>query len=116
MTVLSLGGDEHSKRRDSIVLAFQDAKLTVLEYDDSTHGLRTRYDDILVTIFSICLEKVELYVEVLFSYLDRHAKQLIMPTLYLSQVWQTRLKNKLSLQMLIFLSFLSPSLIGYFIS
>ncbi|ONK71681.1 uncharacterized protein A4U43_C04F11250 [Asparagus officinalis] len=41
MAVLSLGGDERSKRRDSIVLAFQDAKLTVLEYDDSTHGLRT---------------------------------------------------------------------------
>lgn len=41
MTVLSLGGDERSKRRDSIVLAFQDAKITVLEFDDSTHGLCT---------------------------------------------------------------------------
>lgn len=41
MVVLSLGGDERSKRRDSIVLAFQDAKFTVLEFDDSTHGLRT---------------------------------------------------------------------------
>ncbi|XP_008791964.2 cleavage and polyadenylation specificity factor subunit 1 isoform X2 [Phoenix dactylifera] len=41
MAILSLGVDDRSKRRDSIVLAFQDAKLTVLEYDDSTHGLRT---------------------------------------------------------------------------
>lgn len=41
MAILSLGGDDRSKRRDSIMLAFQDAKITVLEYDDSTHGLRT---------------------------------------------------------------------------
>lgn len=42
MTVLSLGGDERSNRRDSIVLAFLDAKITVLDFDDSTHGLRAR--------------------------------------------------------------------------
>lgn len=42
MAVLSLGGDDGCKRRDSIVLAFQDAKIAVLEYDDSLHGLRTR--------------------------------------------------------------------------
>ncbi|WOL10817.1 cleavage and polyadenylation specificity factor subunit 1 isoform X1 [Canna indica] len=41
MAILSLGVDDHSKRRDSIMLAFQDAKFTVLEYDDSSHGLRT---------------------------------------------------------------------------
>ncbi|KAG9445352.1 hypothetical protein H6P81_016692 [Aristolochia fimbriata] len=41
LAVLSLGGDDVGKRRDSIVVAFQDAKLVVLEYDDSIHGLRT---------------------------------------------------------------------------
>lgn len=41
MAVLSLGGDDGCRRRDSIVLAFQDAKISVLEYDDSAHGLRT---------------------------------------------------------------------------
>ncbi|XP_020084456.1 probable cleavage and polyadenylation specificity factor subunit 1 isoform X1 [Ananas comosus] len=41
MAVLSVGADNRSNRRDSIVLAFQDAKITVLEYDDSLHGLRT---------------------------------------------------------------------------
>lgn len=42
MAVLSVGGDDGCRSRDSIVLAFQDAKIVVLEYDDSLHGLRTR--------------------------------------------------------------------------
>ncbi|RWW66701.1 hypothetical protein BHE74_00025955, partial [Ensete ventricosum] len=42
LAILSLGVDDHNKRRDSIMLAFQDAKITVLEYDDSSHELRTR--------------------------------------------------------------------------
>ncbi|KAL6004781.1 hypothetical protein ACLOJK_005337 [Asimina triloba] len=41
MAILSLGGDNGCKRRDSIILAFPDAKISVLEYDDSIHGLRT---------------------------------------------------------------------------
>ncbi|KAG0498825.1 hypothetical protein HPP92_003516 [Vanilla planifolia] len=41
VVILSGGGDDCSKRRDSIVLAFQDAKITVLEFDDSAHELRT---------------------------------------------------------------------------
>ncbi|KAF9616940.1 hypothetical protein IFM89_033010 [Coptis chinensis] len=41
MAVLSMSGNDVSKRRDSIVLAFKDAKISVLEFDDSTHGLRT---------------------------------------------------------------------------
>ncbi|KAL0902907.1 hypothetical protein M5K25_028407 [Dendrobium thyrsiflorum] len=41
MVILSSGGDERSKRRDSILLSFQDAKITVLEYDDAAHELRT---------------------------------------------------------------------------
>ena len=43
MVVLSIGGaSETSKRRDSIILMFRDAKVSVLEYDDSTHSLRAR--------------------------------------------------------------------------
>lgn len=42
MAILSLGGDGGQRRRDSIVLAFQDAKISVLDYDDSVHGLRVR--------------------------------------------------------------------------
>lgn len=41
MVVLSVGGGDGSRRRDSIILAFQDAKISVLEFDDSIHGLRT---------------------------------------------------------------------------
>ncbi|PIA49934.1 hypothetical protein AQUCO_01300575v1 [Aquilegia coerulea] len=41
MAVLSVGGGDQSKRRDSIVLTFKDAKISVLEFDDSIHGLRT---------------------------------------------------------------------------
>ncbi|KAK1285584.1 Cleavage and polyadenylation specificity factor subunit 1 [Acorus calamus] len=41
MAILSVGGDDRSKKRDSIVLAFKDAKIAVLEYDESVHGLRT---------------------------------------------------------------------------
>lgn len=42
MAVLSIGGGDVSRRRDSIMLTFADAKISVLEYDDSIHGLRTR--------------------------------------------------------------------------
>ncbi|CAL5185052.1 unnamed protein product [Lathyrus oleraceus] len=41
VAVLSVGGGDASKRRDSIILTFKDAKISVLEYDDSIHGLRT---------------------------------------------------------------------------
>ncbi|OMO98062.1 cleavage and polyadenylation specificity factor subunit 1-like protein [Corchorus olitorius] len=41
MAVLSVGGGDGSRRRDSIILALQDAKISVLEFDDSIHGLRT---------------------------------------------------------------------------
>ncbi|CAH2070334.1 unnamed protein product [Thlaspi arvense] len=34
------GGNSSSKGRDSIVLTFRDAKVSVLEFDDSIHGLR----------------------------------------------------------------------------
>ncbi|KAL3524193.1 hypothetical protein ACH5RR_017027 [Cinchona calisaya] len=39
--VLSSGGIDGGRRRDSIILTFQDAKVSVLEFDDSIHGLRT---------------------------------------------------------------------------
>ncbi|GLU20961.1 hypothetical protein SLE2022_371330 [Rubroshorea leprosula] len=41
MGVLSVGGGDSSRNRDSIILAFKDAKISVLEFDDSIHGLRT---------------------------------------------------------------------------
>lgn len=41
VAVLSVGGGDASRRRDSIILTFKDAKISVLEYDDSIHGLRT---------------------------------------------------------------------------
>lgn len=41
MAVLAVGGGDGSRRRDSIILAFRDAKISVLEFDDSIHGLRT---------------------------------------------------------------------------
>nr|KYP61845.1 putative cleavage and polyadenylation specificity factor subunit 1 [Cajanus cajan] len=41
MAVLSIGGGDASRKRDSIILTFADAKISVLEYDDSIHGLRT---------------------------------------------------------------------------
>ncbi|KAB1208163.1 Cleavage and polyadenylation specificity factor subunit 1 [Morella rubra] len=41
MAVLSIGVGDGSRRRDSIILTFQDAKISVLEFDDSLHGLRT---------------------------------------------------------------------------
>lgn len=40
MSVLSDGTEN---RRDSIALAFKDAKIVCLEFDDSINGLRTRY-------------------------------------------------------------------------
>lgn len=41
MGVLSVGGGDNTKKRDSIILAFKDSKISVLEFDDSIHGLRT---------------------------------------------------------------------------
>ncbi|KAF8379330.1 hypothetical protein HHK36_028764 [Tetracentron sinense] len=41
MAVLSVGVGDGCRRRDSIVLTFQDAKISVLEFDDSIYGLRT---------------------------------------------------------------------------
>lgn len=38
--VLSYRRDEGRKGRDAIILTFRDAKISVLEFDDSTHGLR----------------------------------------------------------------------------
>lgn len=43
VAILSFGPDNRSKERDSIILAFQDAKISVVEYNDSIHGLCTRY-------------------------------------------------------------------------
>ncbi|KDO65377.1 hypothetical protein CISIN_1g0005451mg, partial [Citrus sinensis] len=40
LAILSQGGADNSRRRDSIILAFEDAKISVLEFDDSIHGLR----------------------------------------------------------------------------
>ncbi|CAN8244624.1 unnamed protein product [Cochlearia groenlandica] len=40
IAVLPMGGVNSSKGRDSIVLTFRDAKISVLEFDDSIHGLR----------------------------------------------------------------------------
>ncbi|KAL9240401.1 hypothetical protein vseg_014626 [Gypsophila vaccaria] len=40
IAVLSVGGGDSSRRRDAIILTFRDAKISVLEYDDSIHGLR----------------------------------------------------------------------------
>lgn len=41
MGVLTSGGLDGGRRRDSIILTFQEAKISVLEFDDSIHGLRT---------------------------------------------------------------------------
>uniref|UniRef100_A0A1J3GZ37 Cleavage and polyadenylation specificity factor 160 kDa subunit n=1 Tax=Noccaea caerulescens TaxID=107243 RepID=A0A1J3GZ37_NOCCA len=40
IAVLPMGGGNSSKGRDSIVLTFRDAKISILEFDDSIHGLR----------------------------------------------------------------------------
>lgn len=40
LAILSQGGADNYRRRDSIILAFEDAKISVLEFDDSIHGLR----------------------------------------------------------------------------
>ncbi|KAL0359011.1 UNVERIFIED_CONTAM: Cleavage and polyadenylation specificity factor subunit [Sesamum angustifolium] len=39
--ILPSGGVDGGRRRDSILLTFRDAKVSVLEFDDSIHGLRT---------------------------------------------------------------------------
>ncbi|XP_022157087.1 cleavage and polyadenylation specificity factor subunit 1 [Momordica charantia] len=41
MAILSSRGGDGSKKRDSIILVFQEAKISVLEFDDSIHCLRT---------------------------------------------------------------------------
>ncbi|XP_052191714.1 cleavage and polyadenylation specificity factor subunit 1 isoform X2 [Diospyros lotus] len=41
MAVLSVGGVDGGRKRDSIILTFRDAKISVLEFDDSIHGLRS---------------------------------------------------------------------------
>ncbi|XP_060975092.1 cleavage and polyadenylation specificity factor subunit 1 isoform X1 [Cannabis sativa] len=41
MAVIPSGSGDGSRRRDSIILSFRDAKISVLEFDDSTNGLRT---------------------------------------------------------------------------
>ncbi|XP_009593078.1 cleavage and polyadenylation specificity factor subunit 1 isoform X1 [Nicotiana tabacum] len=41
MGVLTAGGVDGGRRRDSIILTFEDAKMSVLEFDDTTHGLLT---------------------------------------------------------------------------
>lgn len=41
MAVLSHGRDDGRKCRDAIILSFREAKFSVLEFDDSTHSLRT---------------------------------------------------------------------------
>lgn len=53
MAVLSSGGGDGSKRRDAIILTFEDAKISVLEFDDSIHGLRTRYITLVCIVFGI---------------------------------------------------------------
>ncbi|KAK1394328.1 Cleavage and polyadenylation specificity factor subunit 1 [Heracleum sosnowskyi] len=40
MAILPSGGGD-GRRRDSIILTFDDAKISVLEFDDSVHGLHT---------------------------------------------------------------------------
>lgn len=42
--VLPNGSADGGRKRDSIILTFRDAKISVLEFDDSMHGLRTRCD------------------------------------------------------------------------
>ena len=56
MAVLSIGGGDASRKRDSIILTFADAKISVLEYDDSIHGLRTRW----VHMFKLAYEQIML--------------------------------------------------------
>lgn len=53
MAVLSSGGGDGSRRRDSIILTFEDAKISVLEFDDSIHGLRTRCVVIFCLLFLV---------------------------------------------------------------
>lgn len=46
--VLPNGATDGGRRRDSIILTFRDAKISVLEFDESICGLRTRCDVILL--------------------------------------------------------------------
>lgn len=54
--VLPNGAADGGRRRDSIILTFRDAKISVLEFDDSIHGLRTRWDIIL--LLQLCSKPV----------------------------------------------------------
>lgn len=47
MAILSSRGGDGSKKRDSIILVFQEAKISVLEFDDSIHSLRTRWVEVM---------------------------------------------------------------------
>jgi hypothetical protein len=58
MAVLSDGTDN---TRDSIMLAFKDAKIACLEFDDSISGLRTRYAHITLVSHFKQLRNVELF-------------------------------------------------------
>lgn len=42
LAVLPMGGGNSTRGRDSIVLTFRDAKISVLEFDDSIHSLRLK--------------------------------------------------------------------------
>lgn len=43
--------DGAENRRATIALAFKDAKITCLEFDDAIHGLRTRYAYCFLILF-----------------------------------------------------------------
>ncbi|CAL9243135.1 unnamed protein product, partial [Arabidopsis halleri] len=43
ISVLPMGGGSSSNGRDSIILTFRDAKISVLEFVDSIHSLRMTY-------------------------------------------------------------------------
>ena len=43
MAILSAGPESRGRGRDSIILTFQDAKISVMEYSDSLCGLYARY-------------------------------------------------------------------------
>jgi hypothetical protein len=56
MAILSPGHDDGRRKRDAIILSFRDAKISVLEFDDSIHGLRTRYTN------TICSSNLLFYI------------------------------------------------------
>eukprot|EP01018_Ginkgo_biloba_P011839 Gb_25541 [translate_table: standard] len=50
MAILSPGRDDGRRKRDAIILSFRDAKVSVLEFDDSIHGLRTSLEGMKIFI------------------------------------------------------------------